>query len=268
MNEQSIQYLERYGYSSEEARFLYIAALHSGYFVCRQFTHFIRRPRGALTQRFLAKLALRRHARRAPYQGQRFVYHISAQAIYSRLGHKDNRNRRDKTPLTIKRRLMCLDFVLAHSQHRFLDTEAEKIDYFLVERQIPIDLLPARHFQSRSTDQTAERFFVDKQPIYLHPLSAGNTVPIVGFAYIDEGARTIQGFDTLLRNLRPLCDALQRFEIVYVAADSEFFDRAEACFRRVFVTVIRSRMTSASRPARSSAILRPAAGLKTATTRS
>ena len=234
MNPESFEYIERFGYTPEEARFLCLAALHSGYFVCRQFNDFIHRPRGACTQRFLHKLTSRRHARPERYQGKQFVYHIHAEGIYQRLGQKDNRNRRQKAPLTIKRRLMCLDFVMAHSGFRFLDAEMEKLDYFLVERQLAPDLLPSRRFPARIRQQAAERFFVDKQPIYLHPGADGDIAPTVAFAYVDEGARTIQGFDGFLDRLRGLCDALGRFEIVYAAAGSELFDRAEACFHRSF----------------------------------
>lgn len=256
MNEQSnpgipyLPYLQRYGYSPQEAHFLSLAALHSGYFVASQFTDFLRQPRGASTQRFLDKLALRRHASCERYQGRRLVYHIGAQSIYQRLGQSDNRNRRNKAPLTIKRRLMCLDFVLSHLGYRFLATEAEKLDHFLVERQLAIDLLPARHFQRRSGEQATERFFVDKQPIYLLPAAHRDAVQTVGFAYVDEGARTIQGFETFLEQLRPMCDALGRFEIVYAAADSDSFSRAEGAFRRVFISRAREKAIVLSQDAR------------------
>ncbi len=229
MTEDSICKLQHFGYTEDEACFLSFAALHSGYFTCRQFTTFLGLERGGTSQRFIEKVVARKHARFERYQGQAIVYHLRCQGIYNRLGQRDNRNRRAKMPFTVKRRLMGLDFILAHRSFRFLASEAEKVEYFLVQRQIGIEVLPCRHYQSHAGAQTAERFFVDKLPIFLDGDSS-----IVHFAYIDEGAQSLEGFKTFLRQHQPLFNALPSFEVVYVAAERQWFTKAEAAFRRLF----------------------------------
>jgi hypothetical protein len=229
MTEESIRQLQHFGYTEDEARFLNLAALHSGYFTCRQFNTYLGLERGGTSQRFIEKVVVRKHVRFERYQGQEIVYHIRCLGIYNRLGQRDNRNRREKAPFTVKRRLMGLDFILANRSCRFLAGEAEKVEHFLAQRQLEIGVLPHRHFQSHTTEQTAERFFVDKLPIFLEADS-----PLVHFVYVDEGAQSLEGFKTFLRQHQPLFNALGGFEVVYVAADRQWFTKAEAAFRRLF----------------------------------
>jgi hypothetical protein len=233
VSEESIVRLQQYGYTREEAQFLSLAALHSGYFVRRQFNEFLGQQRGGNAQRFIEKLLSRRHAQCERYQTNQFVYHIRGKGIYARLGQRDNRNRREKAPFTIKRKLMCLDFVLAHRDCRFLETETEKVEYFVAARGIGIECLPARQYQSRRATESAERFFVDKLPVFLDGSPSSLSSPVVHFAYIDEGAQSPDGFGTFLRRYRLLFEALGAFEVIYAAAHPQRFEKAEAVFRRI-----------------------------------
>src|SRR5262245_60620253 len=78
----------------------------------------------------------------------RMVYHLSAKPLYDALGEKDNRNRREHQPTTIKNRIMALDFVLEHPANRYLETERERLDYFTRERKIAPENLPTRWYES------------------------------------------------------------------------------------------------------------------------
>jgi hypothetical protein len=233
MSEESMIRLQQYGYTHEEAQFLSLAALHSGYFVRRQFNEFLGQQRGGNAQRFIEKLLRRRHAQCERYQTNQFVYHIRGKGIYASLGQRDNRNRREKAPFTIKRKLMCLDFVLAHRNCRFLETETEKVEYFVAERGLDMQCLPARQYQSRRASESAEHFFVDKLPIFLDGSCSPLSSAVVHFAYIDEGAQSPDGFATFLRRHRPLFQALGQFEVIYAAAHPQWFPRAEEIFRRI-----------------------------------
>jgi hypothetical protein len=233
MAEEFIVRLQQYGYAREEAEFLSLAALHSGYFVRRQFNDFLGQQRGGNAQRFIKKLLTRRHAQCERYRTNQFVYHIRGKGIYARLGQRDNRNRRDKAPFTIKRKLMCLDFVLAYRNCRFLETEAAKVEYFAVERRVEIDCLPARRYQSRRTTEAAERFFIDKLPVFLDAPADSLSSPVVHFAYIDEGTESTDGFATFLRRHRSLFLALGEFEVIYAAAHRQWFPKAEGIFLRM-----------------------------------
>lgn len=230
MLEEKIERLKQYGYLPAEAHFLALAAVHSGYFVRRQFNQFLGQERGGNAQRLIEKLIARRHAQAERYLSNLTVYHIRGKGIYSRLGQTDNRNRRERAPFTVKRKLMCLDFVLAHRERRFLETEAEKVEYFVVERGVEAEALPGRRYQSRKTTEVTERFFVDKLPILIDPLAAPS---VVHFAYVDEGAQSTEGFSTFLCQHRRLFEAVRVLEVVYVAAEPRWFPRAESTFHRL-----------------------------------
>ncbi|MDQ6706561.1 MAG: hypothetical protein M3Z85_11365, partial [Acidobacteriota bacterium] len=106
--------LHGFGYDRDEARFLSISALHSGYFLRRQFLFFVGGTKGWKDVVLLNKLKANIHCRVTAYRHNRMVYHLSAKPLYDALGEKDNRNRRERQPSTIKNKLMGLDFVLAH----------------------------------------------------------------------------------------------------------------------------------------------------------
>jgi len=229
MLEGATELIGRLGYTPEESQFLLLAAIHSGYFVRRQFSEFLGHGRGGAEARFVDKLLARGYAQVINPRGNRLLYHLRAKQLYGRLGQTDNRNRRDKMPLTIKRKLMCLDFVLAHRDQHLLALEAEKVHYFIQERGISPDRLPVRRYPAHHSSQVTDRYFVDKLPVYVStPQSL--LAPVVHFAYVDEGAESLDGFKTFLRQYRDLCVALGHFEIVYVASEPRWTDRA----RRVF----------------------------------
>jgi hypothetical protein len=104
----------------------------------------------------------------------------------------DNRNRRPAEWDAVLRKLMTMDFVLAHSTARFWATEEDKVE-LLRERLIPVDVWPHRQYSSRRPDgHPTTRYFVDKMPWY----QVGDD-PRLWIAYVDA-ERTLQGFETFL----------------------------------------------------------------------
>src|SRR5579862_7724759 len=99
--EDRVAALQSFGYNAEEASFLCIAALHSGYFLRRQFLTFIQGTKGWKDVALLNKLKANDHCRITAYRHNRMVYHLSAKPLYAALGEKDNRNRRERQPSTI-----------------------------------------------------------------------------------------------------------------------------------------------------------------------
>jgi hypothetical protein len=231
MNDEAISSLERLGYTSAEARFLELAALHSGYFVRRQFNNFVGCERGGADARFIDKLLRFHHAQVQNPKSNRLVYHVHCRRIYGRLDEADNRNRREKAPQTIKRKLMSLDFVLAHSMERFLATEAAKVAYFAQERGVDKGLLPCRRYPSHTSGPAVLRYFVDKLPI---AASCSANAETVRFAYIDDGSESVAGFATFLHQYHPLALALGRVEFVYVANEPRWTDHAARAFARFY----------------------------------
>jgi hypothetical protein len=55
------------GFNQQEARFLYLAAIHSGYFTRHQFLSFTHQTKGCLVHRFTSKLLTQHHAQATQY---------------------------------------------------------------------------------------------------------------------------------------------------------------------------------------------------------
>src|SRR6058998_804154 len=154
-----IEGLQNFGYDLEEARFLCTAALHSGFFLRRQFLSFINGMKGWKDVVLLNKLKANGHCRVTFFRHSRMVYHLSAKPLYQALGEKDNRNRREHQPSTIKNKIMGLDFVLEHSTYRYLAAEQEKLDYFVRTLTIPPEDLPTRRYESPRRREAAAKHF-------------------------------------------------------------------------------------------------------------
>src|SRR5690606_23240456 len=137
-NEKRIQALQKFGYNEREAAFLVLAALHSGYFLGRQYADFLGQQRGRPDHFLCRKVLARKHGSVAVSLDQTFVYHLSSRLLFSAIGEPDNRNRRPCSTRTIKRRLMQLDYVLANRDVLYLPTERAQHDFFVEE--IGLDL--------------------------------------------------------------------------------------------------------------------------------
>jgi hypothetical protein len=226
-----IKALQCFGYDLNEAHFICVAALHSGYFLRRQFLFFAGGTKGWKDVAFLNKLRLNRHCRVTVYRHNRMVYHLSAKPLYDALGEKDNRNRREHQPSTIKNKIMGLDFVLEHSEFRYLATENEKLDYFLRVLKLVAEDLPTRWYESPRKHEATAKHFADKYPMFLST-SSGGTTPLVHFCYIDEGMQSTDRFETHLELYSRLFRALPDFRLIYVAQHDHLFEAAREIFEQ------------------------------------
>lgn len=223
-NEERIDALQSLGYENAEARFLCLAALHSGYFVRRQFLAFVGARKGWRDDSFTQKLIARKHCIATAFRHNHMVYRLSSKPFFAVLDEHDNRNRREKQPSTIKNKLMALDFVLEHKELSYLATEAEKVEYFTSAAHVPVENLPAKRYQSSRSDQSTLRYFVEKFPIFVS--AHGTAKSTVSFCYVDEGVVSTDGFKTFLAHYQPLFSALVGYRIVYVTAQSHLAEKA------------------------------------------
>jgi len=223
--EQQIRAIAGFGYTVSEARFLRLVALHGGYFVRRQFLHSAGCDLGKRVQDFIDKLTSRKHACREIYREDRHLYRLHYKPIYAAIGEEDNRNRREHQPATIRLRLMGLDFVLEHPEHLFLATEQDKLRYFIEERQIEVDLLPARAFCVKGVFLT--RHFVDGFPLFL---SDGES-PTVTFCYVDDCQFSNAAFRSYLRQYNRLFRALGPVTLYFVTRHQDRFEAASKVLR-------------------------------------
>src|SRR5215831_6329467 len=151
--------IERLGYTAEEARFLYIVATFSGYFVPRQFIAFTGAAHwGSRSRSFTRKVVSRGHANWREYPHLDGVYHLWSRLLYRLIDKENLRNRRRHSPEFIRTRLVALDFILANQHYEYLETEADRVRYFREELGLAERVLPAREFGGASRSEPAIRY--------------------------------------------------------------------------------------------------------------
>ena len=224
-NQERVSNLRAFGYTDREAAFLVQAALHSGYFLRRQYCSAIGRKLGKTIDNFVSRLRHEKHAKEIDLRYRRKVFSLCSKVLFEALGEPDNRNRRQHDAQTIKARLMGFDYVLGCPQVRWFPTEADKIGFFTDELGIEKEHLPVWRYSSKDGKKTTLRWFVDRPLVCLD-----GPEKMVRFCFVDPGFRTGEAFASFLRNYRPLFARLTRFEVVYVAG----FDGPVEPARRLF----------------------------------
>jgi hypothetical protein len=233
-NEERIFALQSCGYTHRQAKFLCTVALHSGYFLRRQYHRFLGQKPGASAERLIQRGLANGHIQIHGSANRTLIYHLGARSVYEMLADEDNPNQRWRQPSSVKTKLMGLDFVLAHPQLRYLATEDEKLDFFCSTLGLERDCLFARGYRSRHPEgQTRTRYFVDRFPIFVTS-AATDLRPLVSFCYVDGARAKPSGFETYLEHYRAVFSILSSFEVVYVAIDPQVFPKAERVFARCF----------------------------------
>jgi|SRR5215469_16326624 len=222
-----VQTLTALGYTPQEAHFLYLVTTHSGYFRTRQFLGFTRAHRGKRTTRFWAKLQAQRHARTERFPTYGLVYNVFAPKLYQHLGRENLHNRREHEIEYVQRRIDMFDFVLAHLDYDYLETEPEKLAFFEQTNGVPGHLLPSRTYYRQKDEQPTVRYFVDRFPIFVVHSSSP---PVAAFSYIQPAAANLTEFKRHLQQYLPLFRALPAFRFLYVARSSWHFGRARELF--------------------------------------
>ena len=226
------------GYNEQEARFLYLVATHSGYFTVRQFLDFTGTTKGWNVHQFTTKSTQLGHLRMATCGFRTSVFNLYSRKVYGALDRDNLRNRRQLSHELIRTRLLILDFVLAHHNAEYLETEADKVAYFNGQLGVPEALIPGRIYKGINPDSTTKRCFVDRFPVILSqgsdlsPRQSAPTSP--SFVYCDSANRGLFHYVTHLRNYEHFLRRLPGFHFIYAAPSSAKFKRAEKFFRGVF----------------------------------
>jgi hypothetical protein len=207
------------GYSERQASFIYAVAVHSGYFLRRQFNFAVQRQRGWIAANFLARAKRSGHVREIQCAPGRLLYQLCAKQIYRIVGQKNSPNRRAKSSREIRRRLITLDYVLAHlGTQEFLETDASRRKFFA-------------QFGVKDDALTSANRFGELLPVTVRRAEHKLTVL---FTFIDEGQRSIAKFERFLSTHDKLLCSLPAFQVVYVATTPELFQEAQHLFRRLF----------------------------------
>jgi hypothetical protein len=218
--------LESLGYTEREASFLYLVAVHSGYFLRRQFDYFIDRYKGSIVMRFLEKARIAGHIQLLDMAHRRQVYHLFYKPIYRLIGAPDSQNRRVKGDADVRVKLMKLDYVLENDRERYLESAQEKLEYFAGARRIDSRIVTTAGGVLHPEIQSTLISIVDPtQP----------AASLVRFIFVDEGLLTTSKFERVLTAMSELLQAVAYFELIYVATSDHNFREAAAFFRK-FVT--------------------------------
>jgi hypothetical protein len=217
MSQNAIESLLRFGYTGREATFLYLVAVHSGYFLRRQFIECVHRERGGVATNFLRKAMELRHVTALPCNEGRFTYHLHGKQLYRALDQSDSQNRRLKSTPEIRRRLIVLDYVLLHlGQERFVESEQDR-------RQLWASLKVKAEAINRADT------FLQCVPVSI--LGAGETLTI-RFAFVDESQRSMSRYLRFLNAYGELICSLERAEVAYVSPSPINFTSAQHLFDR------------------------------------
>jgi hypothetical protein len=241
--ENHIVSLMTFGYTESEARFLYIVAIHSGYFTLRQFLHFTGARRGKRSTQFARKVLNNGHASVRDYLGHGSIYHLFSRTLYGQIEKGNLRNRRKHSFEFIRTRLVLLDFILAHRDIQYFETEQDKIDFFCGELRIAKEFLPARIYEGEAGSRPTLRYFVDKFPLFLAPPFPASP-PVVTLSYVNSGLGTLSGFLTHLAAYQPLFRQLVSFRFLYISPTDAQFAKVTNCFQSIVKKPLESDMSS------------------------
>ena len=222
-----LEALTALGYTDAEARFLYIVATHSGYFVARQFLAFTGTHWGQRTTDFWHKLHTNHHARTERFPKSGTVYHLFSRRLYRQISRENIRNRRQHEIEYIQRRVGMLDFVLSNPQWKYLETEPEKVSFFCDQLKTPNHFLPSKIYHGQSTSQPTVRYFVDKFPMFI---GSDAPSPVVTFTYVQGQEANLTEFVHHLEAYLPLFRQLSEFRFLYLARLDSHFEKAKELF--------------------------------------
>src|ERR1700721_2915138 len=219
--------LKALGYTEAEARFLYIVATPSGYFVSRQFLGFTGTHWGQRTATFWNKLHTKKHARTECFPKSGTVYHLFSRRLYRQIDREKIRNRREHENEHIQRRLAMLDFVLLNQGYQYLETEPEKIRFFCNQLKVSNQFLPSKIYHGQRTSQPTLRFFVDKFPMFVASVASS---PVVTFTYLHGAEANLREFVHHLDAYLPLFRQLSEYRFLYLARVDSHFENAKELF--------------------------------------
>jgi hypothetical protein len=226
----AIERIKELGYKEPEARFLYIVAVHSGYFTLAQFRRFTDTCAGRQSTSFEQKVLKQGHATVRDYMSRGSVFHLFSQVVYGQVDEFDIPNRKKHSFDFMRARLLLLDFILCNLELDYFETEQDKIKFFCEDLAIPKGCLPNKIYQGQRHLKPVARYFVDRFPMFLSVQSPG-TPSVITLSYVDSGSERLSRFSSHLMAYRQLFRELKCFRFLYIASKDVYFQRAADRFR-------------------------------------
>jgi len=223
IQESQFAHLQTFGYTEVEARFLYLVAVHSGYFTVRQFLDFAHAKSGKRNARFVAKMFRLGHATAQRYTRRSLIYHLCSRRIYEAIGKAHLRNRREHELDYIKTKLLGLDFILANPEDRYFETAEDKRRYLIERFKLSESLF------SQSNGNGKPITFSEGFPLCV-AFPAPDYMPVVTFTYVDPEHRNLDRYVRHLRTYRPLFRQLPSFQFIYISTTAGLQQEAGELF--------------------------------------
>jgi hypothetical protein len=240
MPPEQVERIKELGYTEAEARFLYIVALHSGYFTLSQFRAFTKTAYGKRPTTFAQKVIKQGHASVRDYMRRGSIFHLFSRTLYGQIDKDNLRNRKRHSFDFMRARLVLLDFILANQDLNYFETEEDKVRFFCDELGILKDALPAKVYESGLDGKPTLRYFVDKFPLFLAPPFSG-APPVVTFSYVDSGFATSSHFVAHLAAYNALFRELKTFRFLYMRREGSLFSKGRGTFSFTSKTATRTR---------------------------
>jgi hypothetical protein len=241
--QEQVERIKELGYTEAEARFLYIVAVHSGYFTLGQFRAFTKTAYGKRPTSFAQKLINRGHATVRDYMRRGSIFHLFSRTLYGQIDKDNLRNRKRHSFDFMRGRLVLLDFILANQDLNYFETEQDKVRFFCDELGIPKDALPAKVYEGGIDGKPTLRYFVDKFPMFLASPFSG-APPVVTLSYVDSGFETSSHFVAHLAAYHSLFGKLKTFRFLYIASKDAYFQKAHERFRSLVKRPLESDVSS------------------------
>jgi len=227
-----IERIRDLGYTEAQAQFLYIVAVHSGYFTLGQFLAFTKARYGKRPTSFAQRLIKQGHATARDYLRKGSIFHLFSRTVYGQIDKDNLRNRKRHSFEFMRTRLVLLDFILAHQDLEYFESEQEKVSFFCETLRISRDRLPAKVYEGSPGCQPTIRYFVDKFPLFLAPPVSFSPC-VVTLSYVDSGQETPSHYLAHLGAYQALFHELRNFRFLYIGANSGHFRKAEQTFWRL-----------------------------------
>ena len=209
-------------------RWLAVTALHSGCFLRSQLQFYSGYPEEdrKASARIVRKLHSLKLITESSTESLGLLARVTNKSIYRLLGADNIRYRRLASLPLMFRRLLSLDYVLAHPDHHWLPTETEKVacfDHLAINHAD----LPHRTWDN-ATGQTV-RFFANK-----HPIAVDARSKQTHFVYTDSDEKSPHGVRSWHTEHTPLWTALHRLGFAIHIVHASFNPRLNSSVSRVF----------------------------------
>ena len=224
--------LRGFGYTEEEARFLYLVATHSGYFTCQQFLQFVGTKPGKRSVAFARKMVEKKHASSKEYLRHGRVFHLFSRNLYEAIGRETSVSGACIRPNTSEPGSShSISFSEIRnsrtSNRRNRSSHSSATSWESTRKSCRTNAtrgLSRRNF--------TDHYFVDKFPMYYNPVASVS--PVVTFSFIDPGFESMDSFRTHLDAYLNLFTKLQSLNFRYIATRDTNFERAKKVFHGTF----------------------------------